>query len=302
MTAKIRPDAPVQQVAVATLQKRLEVVRESLKLAARHADEDPEFVHDLRVSTRRAMAALRLYAPLLRKQPRGWFLKTLKRIRRSAGAARDLDVLLMTYGKAVKSNEQTFRDQLQKRRRKAQAPIRRLHRELRGKDWNRRCQALRRGCKRKGVGQMEFAEFASDQLDRHSRRFLRDTTSCTQDLKSLHAVRIRVKELRYVMELLAPAFPKSARRRLYRSIGEIQEQLGTINDHAVAIRSFRRWAKDANRAGRKHLSALRRKEKDELDRSLRKFQRRWNSESFALMQRRFTALQVGADCGGSSDR
>jgi hypothetical protein len=48
-------------VAVRTLGGRLDAVLYYLPLAAEKADEDTEYVHQLRVWTRRATAALRLY-------------------------------------------------------------------------------------------------------------------------------------------------------------------------------------------------------------------------------------------------
>src|SRR5262249_41087486 len=60
--------------------------------AAYHADEDVEHVHQLRVASRRADAALKLFRAYL---PRGTYRKArarLRAIRRAAGDARDWDV------------------------------------------------------------------------------------------------------------------------------------------------------------------------------------------------------------------
>src|SRR5207244_4505302 len=61
----LRPEMGVSQAARKTLRRRLEAVWFLLKPAAEKADQSPEHVHQLRVSTRRAMAALEGYAELL---------------------------------------------------------------------------------------------------------------------------------------------------------------------------------------------------------------------------------------------
>ena len=60
------PDANVAKVAVGALNGRLDAVLHYLPLATHKADEDPEYVHQLRVWTRRATAALRLYEQLIK--------------------------------------------------------------------------------------------------------------------------------------------------------------------------------------------------------------------------------------------
>ena len=55
------------------------------------------------------------------------------------------------------------------------------------------------------------------------------------DVANLHQMRISGKRVRYAMELLAGAFDDSFRTELYPIYAEVQELLGTINDHATAI-------------------------------------------------------------------
>ena len=62
-------------------------------MAAHLAAHDVEHVHRLRVATRRASAALKLYRDCVGDKPARWMKKWLRKIRRAAGDARDLDVL-----------------------------------------------------------------------------------------------------------------------------------------------------------------------------------------------------------------
>jgi CHAD domain-containing protein len=89
----ICPDCSVEEAARRSLEARLGTVSHWLPRAAHLSDRDIEHVHRLRVSTRRAMAALKLYRDWLPAKHHRWMKKRLREIRRAAGDARDLDVL-----------------------------------------------------------------------------------------------------------------------------------------------------------------------------------------------------------------
>src|SRR5258707_8114058 len=92
--AGLRGDMSVTAAARLVLAMRLGAVHERLPAAVFHADADMENVHQLRVSTRRAAAALRIFADCLPARLCEKTRKTLRALRRSAGAARDWDVFL----------------------------------------------------------------------------------------------------------------------------------------------------------------------------------------------------------------
>ena len=81
----IDPDGSVEDAARRSLKARLTAVAQALPLAAHLADHDVEHVHRLRVATRRAIAALKLYRDWLPDKPARWLKKRLKKIRRAAG-------------------------------------------------------------------------------------------------------------------------------------------------------------------------------------------------------------------------
>lgn len=64
-----------------------------LSTAGAGSPRDIQRVHQLRVATRRAIAAIDAFRDLLPTKRADWFTKQLRRIRRAAGEARDLDVL-----------------------------------------------------------------------------------------------------------------------------------------------------------------------------------------------------------------
>src|SRR5579875_445888 len=90
----LKPDTPLVEAARHVVFVRLQVVQDYLPRAALEADKDIEYVHQLRVGTRRADAALRIFATCLPKKTYRKARRRLKKIRRAAGAARDWDVFL----------------------------------------------------------------------------------------------------------------------------------------------------------------------------------------------------------------
>src|SRR3954451_20772642 len=90
----LHADTPLPDAARRVLAVRLEVVRDKLPLAIHKSEEDIEYVHHLRVGTRRAGAALEIFGPCRPDKVYKAARKQLRRMRRAAGAARDWDVFL----------------------------------------------------------------------------------------------------------------------------------------------------------------------------------------------------------------
>src|SRR5262245_37953091 len=135
-------DEPAWRVARRTLRARLRTVSDWLARAADEADADAEHVHQLRVSTRRATAALRLFDSVLPRKRSRWFRKRLKRMRKAAGEARDLDVLIERV-REICTAEQTpgcasLLDRIGALRRAAQPAICEIHRKLKRQGFGRR--------------------------------------------------------------------------------------------------------------------------------------------------------------------
>jgi hypothetical protein len=71
-----------------------------------------------------------------------------------------------------------------------------------------------------------------------------------RDLETLHRFRVCGKHLRYAMEVFAGAFDRKFRDELYPQVEALQDQLGKINDHAVARERFESWLAVAEDEGR----------------------------------------------------
>ncbi len=90
-------------VARRAIAARLKTLWNWLPLAAKHSADDVEYVHQLRVASRRAMAVLEIFDAMLPRKRSKWFAKQLNRVRKAAGEARDLDVLAPRLAAACKA-------------------------------------------------------------------------------------------------------------------------------------------------------------------------------------------------------
>lgn len=290
---EISPDSPVRKAAQRALKDRLGEVHRLLAAATEDPHEDIEYVHRLRVATRRALAAISLFEELLPRRRARWMRKQLKRIRRAAGRARDLDVLAQRKAREARTErDREFVATLQKQRRRAQPPIVKMRRRL------MRRQRLKRHMgglidrvgrqRRRRLAKMRFGDWARRTLTPLTRQFFDASTRDTSDLAALHRFRIQGKQLRYAMELLASAYPAPFRERLYPSIEQLQDLLGSVNDHAVAARRMQSWLAEAKgKKRRRHLAALLEREQTALQEQCETFAQWWDEPREREMRSQF---------------
>ena len=237
---ELTPSMPVAEAARLVLDARLGVVAKCLPPALSQAREDVEHIHQLRVSTRRARAALDIFVSCLAETAYEEGRKQLRRIRRAAGAARDWDVFLASLAES------------KPRWASRQIPTRDL---LAGYALSQR-----------GIGQQKLDNLGADFPEgfdkvrtqvlagisiRRARQSLLDLAKpllagllqeidqgLAGDLDNyakLHQVRIDGKRLRYALEVFAGCFPRALRTRWYPVVEEMQEVLGDANDSHVAL-------------------------------------------------------------------
>jgi CHAD domain-containing protein len=229
---------PVAEAARRVLTVRLGVVLDRLPWAVDHADEDAEHVHQLRVGTRRAGAAVRIFADVLPDRLHRRVRRTLRAIRRAAGAARDWDVFLemLRARRARSARQQPGRDFLlgfghgervfaqnhlreatEGKAQRLQSLLNDIDAALAEADPARRLRDLAVPMLTRLAGELE--EKAHGDLHAY---------------EALHQVRICGKHLRYAMELFESCFAKAFRESIYPRIAEMQEILGHANDSHVA--------------------------------------------------------------------
>jgi CHAD domain-containing protein len=245
----IDADTSLRKAARVSLRTRLAAVWYYLPLAAEQADDNVEYVHQLRVSTRRALAALRLYGRLCRKRDVRWFRTKLKQIRRAAGDARDMDVLGSNPDLSAGAAGDMIAEKVRNLREVAQLPISSVHDDLRRKQrWLKRVRRLLKAVRRTKhkKANSTFGRFARKQLKAGTQCFEIVAAVDGTDIGQLHQFRIHGKELRYLLELLAPAFTRRLKTRVYPIVEELQERLGGIHDAAVARDRFVKWAEESD--------------------------------------------------------
>jgi CHAD domain-containing protein len=279
----IGPDSTIEEAARRSLEARLATVNQWLPLAAYLAEHDVEHVHQLRVSTRRATAALRLYRDWLPWKPSRWFRKRLRRIRRAAGVARDLDVLgprlVLDYGQRRTAAVTAL---IAERRASFQPDLVKVAERSRRRDrFVRKMAALLSDISAPdaGLNELCFREWSAPQLAEKAGEFFASQPDESAHWSALHRFRILGKALRYTIELVAPAFGQELRNEYYPVAEELQERLGTIQDHFEAACLLRDWSEEAEeRACGAIMSELAAEERERLADARREFHIWWTPE------------------------
>jgi inorganic triphosphatase YgiF len=203
--------------------------------------DDPEYIHQMRVATRRLRAALRLFAPVLPDQLAGSLRTPLTALMTHLGRARDLDVLLTEIANPVlaalpdEPRLPALAGDITNRRYVARQQALAL---LAAPDYGRTLLAALETLHPVPAGDgaaIPLRTFARDRLRRLRTKLRRLAAAADlQDPASLHALRIGVKRLRYALEFFAPLAPDGAFSRVLQRLAGVQDTLGQLNDLANA--------------------------------------------------------------------
>jgi CHAD domain-containing protein len=287
----------VGRVAARTIRVRLDAVwSEATRAAVEPGDVD--CVHRLRVATRRTLAAIDAFRDLLPPKRREWFEKRLRRLRRAAGDARDLDVLTgrlaptepvaeaRPVAPAARARARLVA-MLSRQRDLSRQPIRELHEELLEADWSQRVEELLDRIPT-GRRQPSFGSYARRRFRPAVSRFFTKADRRLRGDEEVHALRIAGKKLRYALEIFAPVFAPAAWARCQSALERLQETLGEFTDHASAADRFRRLARDASMsADRRTLDVLQRHEDTLASEARKAFEKWWNPARRRGLRRAF---------------
>ncbi len=178
---------------------------------------DPEYLHQLRVGLRRLRSALRAFKDLLPKKQAKLLARRIRRVMREIGAARDWDVFLewLENERAARDVVRAARRQRDRAKASARTAVSRM--ELEPLAAENHSQPVK-----------EFAAASLGRLGRKARRQARRMD--WDDAGDRHALRIRVKRLRYASEFFGG---KDG------GLERLQDVLGELNDVEVARRLLR---------------------------------------------------------------
>jgi CHAD domain-containing protein len=201
-------------------------------LARLAAPEDPEALHDARVALRRLRSWLRAFEAEA-GVPNG-IARRLRRLARSTGAARDLEVAVERLAELARRSRGERRAALERlarelaRRRDAGRPA--LVAEA-SKRWRVLQRPLERALRADPVEiAPRFATLVAGRVAATSAPFRRPPPPA-RDWPALHQLRIAGKRVRYLLEPLRDAAPSSL--RALKALKELQEHLGAVNDAVV---------------------------------------------------------------------
>jgi CHAD domain-containing protein len=218
--------------------------------------EDIEAVHDMRVGSRRLVAAMRVFHPCFPGPAYERVFREARRVTRRLGEVRDLDVLIDHYEKL--GDEAAVEDApgvdyfiavKQRERCRVRRPMLRAMSKVEDSDLIGRIErllteesdmysvGLMPPAPRGGVDPTDsFRNAAPLVLEEryHALYAFEPYVDHPEEAEQLHAMRIAAKWLRYTMELFAPAYKDGLKQPL-AAVKRIQELLGDLHDSDVRL-------------------------------------------------------------------
>ena len=251
-TQGIQPRMPMAEAG--RLIWRRQLVEMLLNEAGARQGEDIEYVHDMRVATRRARAAGDVFGPFFRRKGIKPHLKGLRKTARRLGAVRDLDVALEALEryrqKRPKAEQKALTALAAAWQKERQAACQRLLDWLDSQEYRTFLVDFHRFCRTPGEAvrpwetdglqaprpyQVRHA-FPLTVLERYQTVRAFQVLFEEQDqvaLESFHALRVEGKRMRYSLEFVRHLLGEPG-ENLIRQLKRFQNHLGNLNDAVVA--------------------------------------------------------------------
>jgi CHAD domain-containing protein len=257
------------------------------------ADLDPEFLHDLRVATRRARSGLRLLAPLYGDERCESLRAEFGWIAAALGAVRDVDVhrerirAELERAGAAPGEDAGLTGALERRRAPALAALRGALRSERFAGVVAALRAMQVGAdaapEAAAWGAAPAAELAPVLIARAARRVRRwgELIDAGTSNAELHRLRILFKRLRYTTEFFAELFGEPIRAAIARLV-PYQDCLGALQDAVVGLATIEAHVAARTRRGRPRaadllvLGALMQVQREEIARQRTTLSRLWS--------------------------
>jgi CHAD domain-containing protein len=204
------------------------LARIDANLAGARDTGDPESLHRVRVGLRRLGSSLQAYRALLPRKKRKRLARRIREVLRPLGAARDWDVFadwLRTLGASALVARATSR------RAAAQVDVRRALSSQACEDVLAAARGLARHPAARVAAEARFARAAMERVYRRAMKQARRMD--WDDPEDRHALRVKLKRLRYSCEFLAPLFSGRAVAGWLRDLERLQDIFGELNDVRV---------------------------------------------------------------------
>jgi CHAD domain-containing protein len=243
----LAPGDPAVAAAQTALRQGLEALRfhETAALAG-----EVEAIHQLRVATRRLRALVELFSGVLH----GTRVRVLRRdlpwVGQTAGVTRECDVIEQLIRDRSARLDSTLRESLAPIYEALSARRRSEHGNLAAKLTSTRYQTILGRLASAPVRKIPPAVTVRALAPTMLRPIARGTMSAGAKLKPgcpperMHRLRIRLKRLRYALEMM-DALAGKRTRKAARELAALQDLLGLHNDVVVAVAWMREYAADA---------------------------------------------------------
>jgi CHAD domain-containing protein len=245
----LAPGGPAPAALAAVLTALLDTLEANVSGTVR--DTDTEFLHDLRIAVRRTRTAVKLAGPALPGGLAARFRPEFKWLGDLTTPTRDLDVYLLglpAMAAGLESGTEAdllpFREHLERQRAAVQRQLARGLRSARFArltgEWRGALGEVAQARRRRPSA----ARLAATLIARARRKMIADGRAITpaSPAESLHELRKRGKELRYLLEIFGSLHDQDRQWRAVRELKALQDCLGEFQDTEVQRRKIRAFA------------------------------------------------------------
>ncbi|MBK1724118.1 hypothetical protein CKO23_18025 [Thiocystis violacea] len=253
---RARADAVVKQV----LRELLDILEANV--AGARANWDSEFLHDLRVATRRTRSVLTQLEDVFPRERIGGFRDGFAWLQQVTGPVRDLDVYLLAFDGYRASLPPSLGPKLEPLRAFLRTRHEAAHAELAAaldsgrfkdlvRDWRDVLEAPAASPSAAADAARPIKRVVDARIRRLAKRVRREGRAIQADSPptQLHALRKRCKKLRYLMELFKSLYPDAAIKPIIKQLKVLLDQLGTFQDLAVQAEHLEDIAEQMYAAG-----------------------------------------------------
>jgi CHAD domain-containing protein len=285
------PSEPLEEALRGVSRAGARTLRKRLRKAAKG---DEKAVHDARTTIRRLREMLLVMgSTAFDRQAAEQLATRLKDLEKTLGPVRDDDVLLDSVRRwrkgaprALGSGIEPLEKRLARQRRRharslgddlARKRLRRTVKRVRQLERGQRPPTLAPPANPSNAVPTLVRHVVADQTWRAFDQVLAyDTRVPTADVDVMHKVRSACRRLRYLLELLDGAVPTGA-RDVVAALRDLQDRLGTLHDHVVALQTIRTWIDRGRLRPSEAIDAYVRERTQARDRLRAEFEREWRS-------------------------
>lgn len=241
-------------------------------IAGSKADIDSEFLHDLRVATRRTRSALSQVKQVLPETQLEDYKKRFAWVGSVTGPTRDLDVFLLELDNyraslptRMGASLQPLHDYLVEQQKSEQAGLKRklnapYFRQL-IKDWRSYIESAAfpaADAEAPENALRPVAEVANERIWKMYRRVRKQgrAIDANSPAEALHDLRKSCKKLRYLIEFFQSLYPKKACKRLIKELKVLLDNLGDFQDLQVQAEKLQHFAAEMQQQDNAPLDTL----------------------------------------------